>query len=237
MFGKTNVRLEKQTNISMHDKVGIMSEYLTLKVISILKVMHSQLDKWYYTRELAKLARVSSWVVSRQFSKLVKARIVQQRTEGREKFYKLNLANAKTRKLCELFEIEKREKFFKQRRRLAWLLEDFTKKVSDFIPEAQSVILFGSVARGKATQRSDIDVLVIAPNSDESKFRKLMDSVDKLASEVSGRHPLKIVPVVMMFKDFEKSAKDKKRFARDVLRDGIVLLGEEKYYYLLSRVM
>jgi len=210
---------------------------LTPKVTSILRTMHSNIEKWYYTRELAKLAKVSTWVVSKEFSKLVKEGMVQQKSEGREKFFKLNLTNPRTRKLCELFEIERREKFYKENRRLAWVLEDFTKRVSDFAPEAQSIILFGSAARGQATPRSDIDILVLVPNYEEGQFKKLMDSVDRLAGEVSGRHPAKLAPVVMMAKDFEQSIKDKKRFAADVLKDGIVLFGQERYYYLLSGVI
>ena len=210
---------------------------LTPKVISILRAMHSNVEKWYYTRELAKLAKVSSWSVSRQFSKLVKEGMVLVRLEGREKFYSLDLSDAKTRKICELFEIEKRGRFLKRNRRLAWVLEDFTKKASDFIPEIQSIVLFGSGARGQATSRSDIDVLVLVSNYQEERFKKLMDSVDRLASEVSGRHPAKLVPILMMTKDFEQGLRDKKRFAVDVLRDGIVLFGEERYYHLLSKVM
>jgi len=214
-----------------------MSETLTPKVISILRTMHSNVEKWCYTRELAKLAHVSTWVVSKEFSKLVKEGMVQKRSEGREKFFKLNLTNPRMRKLCELFETERREEFYKEKRRLAWALEDFIKRVSDFVPEVQSIILFGSAARGQATPRSDIDILILAPNSEEEHFKKLMNSIDKLASEVGGRHPTKLAPVVMMAKDFEESIKNKKRFAIDVLKDGIVLMGQERYYYLLSKVI
>jgi predicted nucleotidyltransferase len=214
-----------------------MSELLTPKVILILKTMSKDLSKWYYTRELAKLSRVGVGTVSSGFNKLAKEGLVEQKTEGQEKYYKLNLTSPRTRKLCELFEIDKREKLYKEKRRLAWVLEDFTKRVSDFAPEVQSVILFGSVARGQATPRSDIDILVIAPNSGEERFNELMNVVDRLAAEVSGRHPAKLVPIVMMTKDFEKSIKDKKRFAADVLKDGIVLFGQERYYHILSSVI
>ena len=214
-----------------------MSELLTPKVILILKTMSKDLSKWYYTRELAKLSRVGVGTVSSEFNKLAKEGLVEQKIEGQEKYYKLNLTSPRTRKLCELFEIDKREKLYKEKRRLAWVLEDFTKRVSDFAPEVQSVILFGSVARGQATPRSDIDILVIAPNSGEERFNELMNAVDRLAAEVSGRHPAKLVPIVMMTKDFEKSIKDKKRFAADISKDGIVLFGQERYYHVLSRVI
>jgi len=214
-----------------------MSELLTPKVILILKTMSKDLSRWYYTRELAKLSRVGVGTVSSEFNKLAKEGLVEQKREGQEKYYKLNLTSPRTRKLCELFEIDKSEKLYKEKRRFAWVLEDFTKRVSDFAPEIQSIILFGSVARGEATPRSDIDILVITPNSEEERFNELMNAVDRLAAEVSGRYPAKLVLIVMMTKDFEKNVKDKKRFAADVLKDGIVLFGQERYYHMLSRVV
>jgi predicted nucleotidyltransferase len=163
--------------------------------------------------------------------------MVEQKTEGQEKYYKLNLTNSKTRKLCELFENDRKEELYDGNRRLVYVLEDFTKKVSDFAPEVQSVILFGSAARGQASARSDIDILVLVPNSEEEHFKMLMNSVEKLADEVSGRHLARLAPVVMMAKDFEESIRDEKRFAVDVLKDGVVLFGQERYYSLLSRVI
>lgn len=214
-----------------------MSELLTPKIIMIIKTMSKNPSKWYYTRELAKQSKVSLGTVSSEFSKLVKEGLVEQKIEGQEKYYRLNLANPRTRKLCELFETEKREKLYKENRRLAWILEDLTKKVSDFTPEVQSIILFGSAARDQTTPRSDIDVLVLAPDTEDEQFKKLTNSIDSLANEVSGRHPAKLAPIVMKISDFEKSLRDKKRFATDVLKDGIVLLGQERYYNLLSRVI
>jgi predicted nucleotidyltransferase len=214
-----------------------MSELLTPKIILILKTMSRDRSKWYYTRELAKLSKVSLGTVSSEFSKLAKEGMVEQKIEGQEKYYKLNLTNSTTRKLCELFENDKKEKLYNENRRLAYVLEDFTKKVSDFAPEVQSIILFGSAARGQASARSDIDILVLVPNSEEGHFKILMNSVDKLAGEVSGRHPARLAPIVMMAKDFEESIRDEKRFAIDVLRDGVVLFGQERYYSLLSRVI
>jgi len=214
-----------------------MSELLTPKIILILRTMSRDLGRWYYTRELANLSKVSVGTVSAEFRKLVKEGLLKQKSEGQERYYKLNLKNARTRKLCELFEIEKVEKLYKENRRLSWVLEDFVKRVSGFLPEVQSLILFGSVARGEATPKSDVDILALVSSCEEGQFKKLMNSVDKLASEVSGRHPARLAPVVMMLKDFEDSIKGKKRLAVDVLKDGIVIFGQERYYNLLSRVV
>jgi len=214
-----------------------MSEGLTPKVISILRAMHPQFQKWFYTRELSRLAGVSTWVVSRQFSKLAKQRIIKEMHEGREKYYAFDLSNPKTRALCQLFETERRDKLYKNNRRLAWALEELTKRILDFLPEVQSLVLFGSAARGEMTKTSDIDILVLVPNLNQESFNQLMKEVDKLARDVAAVYPVGLAPIVMTIKDFEAALREKKRIAQDVLRDGTILLGEDRYLRLLSKVI
>jgi len=43
--------------------------------------------------------------------------------------------------------------------------------------------------------------------------------------------------VTMTIKDFEAAFREKKRIAQDVVREGIVLFGEERYYLLLGRLI
>ena len=214
-----------------------MSEVLTPKVLAVLKVMHDDLQRWYYTRELARLSKTGKTTISDEFPKLVKQAILNQRAEGREVFYKLNLANPITRKLCELFETEKREEFYKENKRLSWALQDFSKRVFDFLPQVQSIVLFGSASRGEMTKTSDVDILVIVPNLPQESFNQLMKDVDKLAGDVAAIYPLNLAPIAMTTKDFETAVREKKRMAQDVLRDGLILFGEDRYLMLLSRVI
>jgi len=214
-----------------------MSEGLTPKVISILRVMHPQFQRWFYTRELSKLADVSTWVVSREFSGLVKQKMIKERQEGREKYYALDLSNSKTRALCQLFESERRETLFKDNRRLAWALEEISKRVLDFLPQVQCLVLFGSAARGEMTKTSDVDILTLVPNLTQESFDQLMKDVDKLARDVTAIYPVNLAPMTMTLRDFEVALREKKRIAKDVLRDGIILLGEDRYFRLLSKVI
>jgi len=214
-----------------------MSEVLTPKVLAVLKAMHDDLQRWYYTRELARLSKTGKTTISDEFPKLVKQAILNQRAEGREVFYKLNLANSITRKLCELFETEKREEFYKENKRLSWALQDFSKRIFDFLPQVQSIVLFGSASRGDMTKTSDVDILVIVPNLPQESFNQLMKDVDKLAGDVAATYPLNLAPIAMTTKDFETAVREKKRMAQDVLRDGLILFGEDRYLMLLSRVI
>jgi len=107
-----------------------MSEVLTPRVLAALKTMHGDLQRWYYTRELSKLSEAGRSTISHEFPKLVKQGILKHKTEGREVFYMLNLDNPKTRKLCELFEIEKREKYYQQNKRLSWVSKNSARRSS-----------------------------------------------------------------------------------------------------------
>jgi predicted nucleotidyltransferase len=214
-----------------------MSEVLTPGSCA-LRVMHlDDLQKWYYTRELASLSKTGRTTISDEFPKLVKQGILNQRVEGREVYYRLNLDKTTTRKLCELFETEKREKFYTQNKKLSWSLQEFTKRVFDFLPEIQSAILFVRAARGELTKTSDVDLLVLVPNLEQETFNELMKSVDRLAADIRGVYGYALSAVAMTVKDFEAGFREKKRIAQDVIREGIVLFGEERYYTLLGRLV
>jgi predicted nucleotidyltransferase len=214
-----------------------MSEALTAKVVAILGTMHPHFGRWFYTRELSKLAGASTWVVSREFSGLVKEGIVKQKVQGREKYYALDLSSSKTRALCQLFESERRERLYKKNRRLAWALEELTKRFLDYIPQVQCVILFGSAARGEMTKTSDVDLLAIVPNMPQESLNQLMKDVDKMTREVAGVYPVNLAAITMTMHDYEAALREKKRIAEDVLRDGIILFGVDRYLRLLSKVI
>lgn len=82
-----------------------------------------------------------------------------------------------------------------------------------------------------------MDLLVIAPTMEQKAFNKIMKSIDSLASETRATYGFPLSGVTMTMKDWETAIREKKRIAQDVMHDGIVLFGEERYYYILSRVI
>ncbi len=238
MFEKSNVRSKKRTYLSLELQPTAMSEEFSSRGLVLLKSMHSNgVANWVYTRKFARLARVSVSTASMQSREFAKHGILLQKVEGREKSYRLNLLNPRAKKLCELFETEKREKFYLQHKRLSWALQEFTKRVFDFLPEIQSVILFGSAARAQLTKSSDVDLLVLVPNLQQESFNELMKSVDKLAADIRGVYGYPLSAVTMTVKDFEAAFHERKRIAHDAVGEGIVLFGEDRYYTLLGRLI
>lgn len=79
----------------------------------------------------------------------------------------------------------------------------------------EGIILFGSVARGKAKEDSDIDVLVVGDVS----LEELVDISFPILLEYG-----ELISAKDMEKDhFEFLAREEYSFVRNVLRDGVVL--------------
>jgi len=84
---------------------------------------------------------------------------------------------------------------------------------------AERVILYGSVARGEATEHSDIDLLVVAPTTE--KFYLRMASVLGLVRDLSRGLPLS--PIVLTPEEFEQHLKSHNAFVEEILLEGIPL--------------
>ena len=84
---------------------------------------------------------------------------------------------------------------------------------------AEQVILYGSVARGEATQHSDIDLLVVAPTT--QKFYLRMASALGVVRDLSRGLPLS--PIVLTPEELEKHLKSCNPFVEEIIREGISL--------------
>jgi len=84
---------------------------------------------------------------------------------------------------------------------------------------AEKVILYGSHAKGEATEDSDVDILVIAPT--EERFFERMATVRGLIRDL--RNGLPIAPIVLTAEEMEKRMNIGDQFIRQIVEEGIVL--------------
>jgi len=85
--------------------------------------------------------------------------------------------------------------------------------------QAEKVILFGSYARGDATEDSDIDLLVVAPTKE--RFFERMATVRRLIRDL--RDGLPVAPIVLTAAELEKRKRAGDPFVRDILETGVPL--------------
>lgn len=82
---------------------------------------------------------------------------------------------------------------------------------------AEKVILYGSYARGEATEDSDIDLFIIAPT--EERFFERMATVVGVVRDLCRYLPLS--PIVLTAKEVEERGKRGDQFIKEILENGI----------------
>ncbi len=87
----------------------------------------------------------------------------------------------------------------------------------------ESVVLYGSVARGTADANSDIDLLILVKDTADSEH--VRERALEISREKSGEE-IEIVPVVQSIQEFREGFTRANRFENNVVRDGEVLRGK-----------
>ena len=166
---------------------AILGSKVTIKTLRRL-LTHPSRERFF--RELAKEAGVGLGPLTESLRELVKSEIVEEQIVGKQHFYRANLENPVTRSLFDLFTLERRLEIPSN---LRTALEEFVNRLrAESKDNLLSVILFGSVATGKAKPESDLDILIIfneRPKQDK-EIREQLDSVSRFYETVAQEHVL-----------------------------------------------
>ncbi len=176
----------------------MFEKYAGVKVIKLfLENPYSQ----YYLREIAKKTGLSPSTVKAVTDVLAQKKLVTRKEMGNLVIFKANVLNPAFRQIKiakSLLEIEE-----------AGLIPALVKQCI-----AESVTLYGGVARGEDDAKSDIDILVIG----NRKPQNLQRYASRLGKEVN----------VLFYKmrEWSKKARENKPFYENIIIDGIPLYGE-----------
>ena len=165
------------------------------RVLGLL-LMHS--DKRYHVREIARLTDTVAGTLHKELARLADAGLLLKETVGNQVLYRAN-------RDCPIF--EELASIFRKTSGLTDVLADTLALFPDRIVAA---FVFGSMASGKETAGSDIDLLIIG----DVGFSEIVKAVYS-AQEVLGRE---INPKVYSKKEWRKMLKDKDAFITEVLK-------------------
>jgi len=86
-------------------------------------------------------------------------------------------------------------------------------------PRVESVVLFGSLAKGNYTARSDADICIILKNDDP---RRPTDRIPQYLAAFSGA-PVPVDVLVYTRAEVERMRREGRRFVQEALDQGITL--------------
>lgn len=102
-------------------------------------------------------------------------------------------------------------------------VEEFVKKaIKRYKDKIESIILFGSVARGDAKEDSDIDILIIVKERNIEDMKEIYG----IAFEVSIGHSKDISPKIYAIAEVLNRIEIGAPFIKEVLKEGVSLYGE-----------
>jgi len=209
----------------------------TSSKIKILRTL-AESNTAFTLKELENEALLSRGIVHREATRLTKDNFIfEMKTVGKEKAYRINMENPYTQKAIELFSIEKiRDRKNSVILKIWNALESIVSYVLVKKLEVASIMLFGSHARGMATPRSDIDILIVMI----SDYEKAQDKLTPIFEKYQKKLKAKINPVYMTAENYFKEQREKTNFIIEINKGGILLFGnmekhDEKYNKGLKR--
>jgi predicted nucleotidyltransferase len=166
------------------------------------------------SKSIEESVKLSHEPVFRTLKSLVKNGYLKVRKVGKTNVYKFVFNEDSY--LVYTYYMTKKLKSFKSSHSLLF------KRIKEFaeLTECESIILFGSYAKGEETKRSDIDVLCVGCSKD----------VEKIALSFKTKYNINISPVAVRKNSFKKIKTDNPAFYKDLIRFGIVFKGLEFFF-------
>lgn len=176
------------------------------KELEIISLYRGNYAKRFYLREIAKLSKLPLKTTQNTLFKLESEKILKSKTEGKNKYFYLNLENIQTKSFILQAEIHKTSEFLEKYSAFKTFLKSV--KTNDLL------IVFGSFSKFKAERNSDIDLMVVSNKKTSLPFHLL---------------PYKNHEIYLAEKSFVKAVKEKETLIKEI-EENHVILNNHSFY-------
>lgn len=163
----------------------------------VLGLLLLQPDSAYHVREIARLTGTLAGTLHKELSKLAEAGLLVKDPQGKQVYYRAN-------KDCPIY--VELASILRKTSGVADVLAEQLRPLADAIDTA---FVFGSVASGKATAESDVDVLVIGEVAFTDVVKALYPAQETLGREIN--------PKVYSQAEWQQARQEQNSFIRDVM--------------------
>lgn len=175
----------------------------------VLEILYVKPEQLFYTNEIIRLSHSGTGAVQRELSALLKADLIITQSFGNQKRYQANTASPLFHDLRNI--ILKTTGF-------AGVMQEALTSVSN---EIQFAFIYGSIASGKDTATSDIDLMIISDTLTYADIFALLETPGKKLGRA-------INPTFYAKTDWIKKRKNKNHFVMQIIQQPkIFLIGNE----------
>jgi len=181
--------------------------------VAILRYLYTSETEGYCLDDITKSIGQSCGTIYPALQELLETRIITQKKIGKSKIYTLNTHHVLYSKIKELIQLEKES--------LKKIAQEFVSQIPK--KYIDSIVLFGSVARGSFTEKSDIDLLIIYNN------KQVKDDVYPIIDHFITTHDIHVIPIFLTNQEVKEKLKQFDSFIITLMDEGKVLYGEKPW--------
>ena len=193
----------------MASRSGLANALFSKVQLRVLSLLLGHPNRTFHTSEIIKLAQSGSGAVQRELEKLTKAGIVKSESSGNRKLYRAN----------------KQAPIFKELHRIilktVGLVEPIRRSLKKFENQIRFAFVYGSVAKGLDTAKSDVDVMVVGDGLTYSEVFGALQRAEKVIDRA-------INPNLMTPIEWKQKLSTDSSFVKKILEQPkLIILGKE----------
>lgn len=182
-----------------------------------LLILFKDFTNFYNANSISKLLDISHVGAQKIFKRLLEQNLLINRKIGKSIVYKLKLEDDYVRKLIAFLLADEANSFKRWKEEFRELSE-----------KAKIVILYGSVIKNYS-KADDIDVMIVIDKKD-------VKEIDKIIKQKQEILPKSLHAIKLTHKDMIKNLNKKNKALIDIVKNGVVIYGQDKYVEIIKGV-
>lgn len=190
---------------------------LTKKEREILLILFKDFTNFYNANSISKVLHISHVGAQKIFKRLLHENLVISKIIGKSITYKLNFNEAYVSQLIAFLLADEANNFKRWK-------EEF----KELSKKDRIVMIFGSAIKDYA-HAHDIDLMVVLENKDVREVNNILQKKEEIL-------PKKLHAIKLSHQDLSDNLKKKDKAMVDIVKNAIILHGQEKYVEVLKNV-
>ncbi|MBL7148185.1 MAG: nucleotidyltransferase domain-containing protein [Nanoarchaeota archaeon] len=190
---------------------------LTQRERETLLILFKDFTTFYNANFISKILGISHVGAQKIFKRLYNNNILTSKKIAKSIVYKLKLDDDYVNKFISFLLVDEANKFKRWK-------EEF----KDLFKKGRIILMFGSVIKNYDKAR-DIDIMIVIDKKDIKEINKILKEKEKIL-------PKKIHAIKLTHNDLLENIKNKDKAIIDIVKNAIVIYGEDKYVEIIKNV-